>query len=144
MAREKWNDTAENVITHYLNLGNDGFDEHMKARYIDGDENTEHYTIEFETQRWQINERGDVHGGAIAGMFDTGLGTVANYVAGKNEAATVEMSVGYVRTVLLGQECQMKIYVVKQGARLIRLRGELFCKETGKLVATGTGIWIPL
>ena len=42
-------------------------------------------TYEFETQKWQINEKGGIHGGAIAGMFDTAFGVVANFTAGENE-----------------------------------------------------------
>ena len=77
-------------------------------------------------------------------MFDTAFGVVANFIAGVNEATTVDMNISYVRPLDYGQHTIVTVYTVKTGRKIIRLRAEMVCKETGKLVATGVGTWMPL
>lgn len=129
---------------HYLNLGDGGFDEKMKCRFVDCDYEEQSVTYAFTTQTWQINEKGGIHGGAIAGMFDTAFGVVANFTAGENEATTTDMTISFLRGVEYGMEVWMKVYIVKAGRSLIRQRAELTDAATGKLLATGSGSWMPL
>ena len=91
-----------------------------------------------------MNEKGGIHGGAIAGMFDTAFGVVANFTAGENEATTTDMTISFLRGVELGMELEMTVYIVKAGRSLIRQRAELKDAATGKLLATGSGSWMPL
>ena len=65
-SKETWEKAAEVAVNHYLNLKDGGFDETMKAHFIGCSYEEKSITIGFETQRWQINERGGIHGGAIA------------------------------------------------------------------------------
>lgn len=101
-------------------------------------------TYAFPTQTWQINEKGGIHGGAIAGMFDTAFGVVANFTAGDNEATTTDMTVSFLRGVDFGMELHLKVFIVKAGRSLIRQRAELADAATGKLLATASGSWMPL
>ena len=101
-------------------------------------------TYGFKTQKWQINEKGGIHGGAIAGMFDTAFGVVANFTAGENEATTTDMTVSFLRGVEMGMELELTVYIVKAGRSLIRQRAELTDAATGKLLATASGSWMPL
>ena len=101
-------------------------------------------TYTFPTLKWQINEKGGIHGGAIAGMFDTAFGVVANFTAGENEATTTDMTISFLRGVDYGMELEMTVYIVKAGRSLIRQRAELKDAATGKLLATGSGSWMPL
>lgn len=144
MERIEWEKAAKERTDHYLNLGDGGFDETMKAHFYDCDFDEKSLTIEFETQKWQINERGGIHGGAIAGMFDSAFGVMANFIAGVNEATTVDMTVNFIRPLELGEHCRVKVITVRAGRTLIRLRAEAYCVESGKLVGTGSGIWMPL
>jgi len=61
-----------------------------------------------------------------------------------NEATTVDMNISYVRPLDYGQHTTVTVYTVKTGRKIIRLRAEMVCKETDKLVATGVGTWMPL
>ena len=88
--KQTWTTRAQAAVDHYLHLGDGGFDEHMKAWFMGCDYEQQTITMGFETQPWQINERGGIHGGAIAGMFDTAFG-IANFIAGANEATTTDM-----------------------------------------------------
>ena len=116
----------------------------MKARLVRCDYEEQSVTYGFETQKWQINEKGGIHGGAILGMFDTAFGVVANFTAGPNEATTTDMTVSFIRGVEFGRRVELKVYIVKAGRSLIRQRGELTDAETGKLLAIASGSWMPL
>ena len=144
MNKKQWTKLAEEKSNHYLNLGNGGYDEHTKGFFKSCDYDELCVTYGFQTQDWQINERGEIHGGVIAGMLDTTMGTVANFTAGENESTTVDLMVSFMRVLKLGQEVEVKVYIVKAGRRAIRIRGEMYELESGKLIATGVGTWMPL
>lgn len=144
MDKKEWLKQAQEIINGYLTRKDGCFDDQMHASLVDCNYEEQSATIEFETQKWQINEWGGIHGGALAGMFDTAFGVMADFVAGEGEATTVDMNISYLRTVDFGQHLTIKVSVVKAGRKIIRQRAEMFCKETGKLVATGVGTWMPL
>ncbi|NLY81295.1 MAG: PaaI family thioesterase [Clostridiales bacterium] len=144
VTKEQWMREAESASNHYLNLNDGGFDEQMKAYFSSCNFEEKSITYGFPTQNWQINERGGIHGGAIAGMFDTAFGITANFIAGKNEAATVDMAISFLRGLEIGDTCEIKVITVKAGRSMIRLRAEMTCNESGKLIASGTGSWMPL
>ena len=142
--KQAWLTLVEEKSHHYLNLGDGGFDEMMHCRLKSCNYEEQSVTYSFPTLQWQINEKGGIHGGAIAGMFDTAFGVVANFTAGDNEATTTDMTISYLRGVELGMELEMTVYIVKAGRSLIRQRAELKDAATGKLLATGSGSWMPL
>ena len=144
MEKQAWLKMVEEKSRHYLNLNDGGFDENMKCRLVACNYEEQTVTYAFETQKWQINEKGGIHGGAIAGMFDTALGVVANFTAGENEATTTDMNIVFLRGVEYGMKLEMKVYIVKAGRSLIRQRAELTDAETGKLLASASGSWMPL
>lgn len=141
--KDLWDKQIEATSNHYLNLGS-GFDAHMKGWFKSADFDNQCVIYGFETQSWQVNERNEIHGGVIAGMFDTSMGTVANFIAGENESTTVDFTVSFIRTLPLGAEVEVKNYVVKAGRRAIRIRGEMYDISNGKLIATSSGTWMPL
>ena len=141
--KQMWLRLVQEKSAHYLNLGDGGFDERMRAHLVDCDYEGQTVTYAFPTQDWQINEKGGIHGGAIAGMFDAAFGVVANFTAGENEATTVDMSVSFLRGVDYGMELYLKVFIVKAGRSLIRQRAELTDAATGKLLATASGSWMP-
>ena len=142
--KQAWINLVEEKSRHYLNLGDGGFDELMKCSLKRCNYEEQSVTYTFPTLQWQINEKGGIHGGAIAGMFDTAFGVVANFTAGENEATTTDMTISFLRGVELGMELEMTVYIVKAGCSLIRQRAELKDAATGKLLATGSGSWMPL
>jgi uncharacterized protein (TIGR00369 family) len=142
--KQAWINLVEEKSRHYLNLGDGGFDEMMRCSLKSCNYEEKSVTYAFPTLKWQINEKGGIHGGAIAGMFDTAFGVVANFTAGENEATTTDMTISFLRGVEFGMELEMTVYIVKAGRSLIRQRAELKDAATGKLLATGSGSWMPL
>ena len=142
--KQQWIDLVTKKSEHYFNLGDGGFDERMQAHLVECDYEAQTVTYAFPTQTWQINEKGGIHGGAIAGMFDAAFGVVANFTAGENEATTTDMTVSFLRGVEYGMTLHLKVFIVKAGRSLIRQRAELTDAATGKLLATAGGSWMPL
>ena len=142
--KQAWIKLVEEKSCHYLNLGDGGFDELMNVHLVGCNYEEQSVTYGLPTQKWQINEKGGIHGGAIAGMFDTVFGVVANLTAGDEGATTTDMTVSFIRGVEFGMELEMTVYIVKAGRSLIRQRAELKDAATGKLLATGSGSWMPL
>ena len=114
MEKANWVQKVNEIITGYLSRGDGCFDAEMHARLCGYSYEEQTISIEFETLKWQINERGGIHGGAIAGMFDTAFGVVANFVAGENEAATADMNVSFIRPVEYGEHPVITVYIVKK------------------------------
>jgi len=144
LSKKEWIKLVQDKSAHYLNLGDGGFDETMQCYLVGCDYDKQAVTYGFPTLAWQINEKGGIHGGAIAGMFDTALGVVGNFTAGENEAATTDLNISFLRGVEMGMELELTVYIVKAGRSLIRMRGELKDKASGKLLATAVGSWMPL
>ncbi len=144
MDKQAWVQLVEEKSHHYLHLGDGGFDELMNVELVGCNYEEQSVTYRFPTQKWQVNEKGGIHGGAIAGMFDTAFGVVANFTAGENEATTTDMTVSFIRGVEYGMELELTVFIVKAGRSLIRQRAELRDARTQKLLATGSGSWMPL
>ena len=142
--KQAWLQLVREKSEHYLNLHDGGVDEKMRARLVGCDYEAQTVTYAFPTQDLQINEKGGIHGGAIAGMCDTAFGVVANFTAGDYEATTTDMTVSFLRGVDYGMEVYLTVYIVKAGRSLIRQRAELTDAATGKLLATASGSWMPL
>ena len=144
MNKEEWLQQAETNIRKCL-TGNDGrFEGQMNAALTACDYENQSITLEFETQKWQTNARDGIHAGAIAGIFAAAFSVVANFTAGENDVTTVDLHISYIRPLDDGQHVAVTVYIVRIGRKIIRLRAEMFCKETGKIVATGVGAWMPL
>ena len=120
--KQAWLQLVREKSEHYLNLHDGGFDEKMRARLVGCDYEAQTVTYAFPTQDWQINEKGGIHGGAIAGMFDTAFGVVANFTAGDNEATTTDMTVSFLRGVDFGMELHLTVFIVKAGRSRCRHR----------------------
>ncbi len=144
MDEQAWIKLVKESSQHYLNLGDGGFDERMDVRLVGCNYQAKSVTYAFPTQKWQINEKGGIHGGAIAGMFDTAFGVVANFTAGPNGATTTDMTVSFIRGVEYGMSLELTVFIVKAGRSLIRQRAELRDAATKKLLAAGSGSWMPL
>lgn len=109
MDKQEWIQLVESASQHYLHLGDGGFDELMRVHLIGCDYEAQTVTYSFPTQTWQINEKGGIHGGAIAGMFDTAFGVVANFTAGPEGATTTDMTVSFMRGVEFGMELELTV-----------------------------------
>ena len=87
-----------------------------------------------------LNPHGTVHGGAIATLCDTAMGT-AVHVAGADAPATVEMKVTYLRPGAPG-ELRAEALVRKRGKKIIAVEVEVSQGE--ETIALGTATFTDL
>ncbi|MBE6990286.1 MAG: PaaI family thioesterase [Ruminococcaceae bacterium] len=138
--KRAWLRAVQKTADRYLTPEN-GFNGRMSCRLAGCCYAEQSVTFAFETQRWQCNDRGEIHGGAIAGMFDTAFGVVAYITAGGPVTSTAELSVSFLRSVAYGTSVHVKVIVLKAGRSLIRQRAELTDAATGSLLAVAGGCW---
>jgi|GEM_PF-330549 len=138
--KEIWLRRAQETSERYLAPGSD-FNGHMGCRLIDCSYAESSFTFAFESMDWQRNDRGELHGGAIAGMFDTAFGVAAYITAGGPVTVTAELNISFLSAVSFGTDLRMRVIVLKAGKSLIRQRAELADGATGRLLAVAGGSW---
>ena len=140
--KEQWEQEVQKFEAEFIERS--PFDRKLEREFCGCDFEQQRISHRFKTQPWQKNERGDVHGGIIGSMFDSAIGTAAIFAAGGKEATTMDLNVSFLRPLDGDSHAMVHTYIMKNGRTVIRLRGEMICEESGKLVATATGNWFPL
>ena len=96
----------------------------------------------FPIQPWQANRVGNLHGGIICTAFDMTIAALARFYAGENFAPTVSLDVKYVRPVMVGDEMIVTAKATSTGRRISQLTAEAVSRDTGKLVATASSVYL--
>ena len=86
-----------------------------------------------------LNNAGITHGGFIAALIDSGVGTAAHRITGENLCVTISLELKFISSVKLGQELIGLAKVQKKTKSLVFLTCEL--KAEDKIAATASGIW---
>ncbi|MCQ2548243.1 MAG: PaaI family thioesterase [Clostridia bacterium] len=113
----------------------------LGGKLVDCDYEEKSATIEYETQHWENNRAGYVHGGIIASILDLTMGDLSITYSDEVWTPTVNLQVSYVRPIKMGDAILCKAYVVSDGKRLNQMRSEAYSRDTGKLLATATGVY---
>ncbi|MEG0829876.1 MAG: PaaI family thioesterase [Anaerovoracaceae bacterium] len=98
--------------------------------------------IIFFMREWEKNQRGEIHGGSIAAMFDTAMGITAAAFQGTGSVTTADLQISYIRP-LISREYIFTSEVTSLGKTLIRVRCKAREKDKEKIVATATGTYVP-
>ncbi len=112
-------------------------------KLVDVDDNNKKATISFPVKDWQKNQRGECHGGMVATMFDTAMGTSAKVFSEHPNTATAELSITYIRP-FLEDEYHFVIEAVNMGKNLLRLSGKAVSPITNKTMATAHATFVKL
>ena len=86
-----------------------------------------------------LNRAGITHGGFIAALVDSGVGTAAHRVTDGNPCVTISLELKFISSVHLGQELVGKTKIQKKTKSMVFLTCELIAEN--KIVATASGIW---
>lgn len=98
------------------------------------------YQFRARIQDIHLNPGGITHGGFIMSLMDSGMGTAAHRVLGKNaRAATISFDVKFISASKTGDLLLGTAKVLRKTRSLVFMQGELRCDE--KLIATAEGIW---
>ncbi len=98
--------------------------------------------ILFCTQEWEKNQREEIHGGAISAMFDTAMGITAAAFQGAGSVSTADLQVSFIRPFLSGAFV-FSTQITSMGKTLIRTTCIAREKQSGKIVATASGTFVP-
>ena len=98
-------------------------------------------SYELEIKKHHLTAPDSAHGGVTAAMMDAtmGLAALSLAVTRGNLCATVEFKINYLQQVRPGTILVSSGRVKHFGERIIVSRGDIFEKESGKLVSTGLG-----
>ena len=86
-----------------------------------------------------LNTAKITHGGFIAALVDSGVGTAAHRSANGGPCVTISLELKFISSVKLGQELIGRTKVQKKTKSLVFLTCEL--RTNNKIAATASGIW---
>ncbi len=114
----------------------------MKPEYVECDPEKMTSVIRYRRFKWEENGRGEVHGGVVSAMLDTSMGiTAAAFL--EQDVSTADLSVSFIRP-FTGRSFIISSEVVHIGRRAVRLSARAHDEETGKLLASGTTLFMPV
>lgn len=110
--------------------------------FLGADEEEQVSDILFCTQDWEKNQRNEIHGGAIAAMFDAAMGVTAAVFQRRGSVSTADLQVSFIRPFLSGAFI-FSTQITSMGKTLIRATCVAREKQSGKIVATASGTFVP-
>ena len=91
--------------------------------------------FQFDKKDWQKNHRGEVHGGAVATMFDVAIGITCSAFAGGENVTTTDINISYIRP-FSGDSFDFEVELIHLGRNMIRTRALARDTKTGKELAS--------
>ena len=99
-------------------------------------------SFEFHTkvQSFNLNSKGISHGGYIASILDSGMGSAGHEVLEKNQrCVTISLDIKFISASKEGEILIGKVEVIKKTKSLVFVNANIFEKK--KLIASASGIW---
>ena len=97
------------------------------------------YEFIVEVTEMHLNTGKIAHGGFLASIADTGMGTAAHRVAGDKRCVTINLDIKFISAGKLNEKLVGKVKVLKRTKTLVFINCEIFGTE--KIVATASGTW---
>lgn len=97
--------------------------------------------IRFEAKDWECNHRGELHGGAVASMFDVSMGMTVLAFTDHYSVATADLSISYIRP-FTGESFIFEVNVIRAGKSMARMRAIASDEATGKVLASATSNFV--
>ena len=97
------------------------------------------YEFIVEVKEIHLNTGKIAHGGFLASIADTGMGTAAHRVAGDKRCVTINLDIKFISAGKLNEKLVGKVKVLKRTKTLVFINCEIFGTE--KIVATASGTW---
>lgn len=93
--------------------------------------------IRFKAKDWEKNQRGELHGGTVAAMFDTAIGFSISAFSYGEKITTTDLDVSYVRP-FLGESYIFHVEMLHIGRTIVRARAIAYDESTNKKMAFAT------
>ena len=112
------------MVKKNMNETNKGFMKHnggLELKKI----NETNYEFKVLVQDIHLNSSKTAHGGFIATIVDTGMGTTAHQVANNKRCVTINLNINYISPALLNDNLIGKIKVLKKTNTLVFINCEI-------------------
>ncbi len=136
-------ENAEKLLKTINETQRDKVNGMLSPELVSCDEENRIITLSYKAKDWERNVRDELHGGAVAAMFDLSMGGTMVVFYGGIQITTVELSISYIRP-FVDDEYLFVTEIIHPGRKLARVQSKAISKKTGKIAATSTGTFMPL
>lgn len=91
---------------------------------------------------WMSNPGGVAHGGMVAGLLDTAIGSVTYYFSGEKLTPTISLQVTFVRPMVLGKRARIRVSLSSCGRTMGNATAEAWQEDApDRVIATASGTY---
>lgn len=95
-----------------------------------------------EIPHWMSNPGGVVHGGMVAGLLDTSIGSVTYYFSGEKLTPTIALQVTFVRPMVLEKKTYIRVSLSSCGRTMGNATAEAWQEGApDRIIATAAGTY---
>ena len=124
-------------ITENIKNGGTNLNSMLAPEFCECDVETQTSKIRFIAKDWQRNQRGELHGGMAAAMFDTAIGFSISAFSYGEKITTTDLDVSYIRP-FTGETFMFHVEMLHIGRTIVRARAVAYDEVTGKKLAAAT------
>ncbi len=95
----------------------------------------------YEVKPWMKNPQGTIHGGIVASMLDTTMGSLAFYMSGEKITPTITMKVDYVAPGLMDMPVYVGCNCTRCGGTMAYITCKAWQADETKPFATADGVF---
>ena len=117
---------------------NKGFMKHLGGLELKQISDTQ-YEFIVEVKEMHLNTGKIAHGGFLATIADTGMGTAAHKVVGDRRCVTINLDMKFISAGLLGDKLKGKVRILKKTNTLVVIHCEI--SNSSDIVASASGTW---
>ena len=121
---------------------NHGVNDSMKAEFVCCSYEDKSVTLRYKAQQWMANPAGTLHGGMISLAADMTMGVAGRYFKHSRVCVTAQLSVNFLRGILIGSEFDVTAKVTKMGRRAIFLSAEFVNLSDESTSATAAAVFM--
>ena len=97
------------------------------------------YEFVVEVKEIHLNTGKIAHGGFLATIADTGMGTAAHRVAENKRCVTINLDIKFISAGLIGDKLKGKVKILKKTKTLVFISCEIFKEK--EIVVSASGTW---
>ena len=117
---------------------NKGFMKHLGGLELKKINDTQ-YEFIVEIKEMHLNTGKIAHGGFLATIADTGMGTAAHRVAENKRCVTINLDIKFISAGLIGDKLKGKVKILKKTKTLVFISCEIFKEK--EIVVSASGTW---
>ncbi len=117
---------------------NKGFMKHLGGLELKRINDTQ-YEFIVEIKEMHLNTGKIAHGGFLATIADTGMGTAAHRVAENKRCVTINLDIKFISAGLMGDKLKGKVKILKKTKTLVFISCEIFKEK--EIVVSASGTW---